>query len=88
MWITNLGAARILLGAGTAEAWVLSAEGREALKQELEQNGMLPADDHCPVAWAVGGKGASEGHSLWGLFRAARRTMWRAPEVHKRTRLS
>ena len=86
-WGAAVAAARILLETGTAEAWVLSAEGRAALKQQLEQSGMSPAEGMCPVAWAAGGKGVGEGHSLWGLFCAAKRTLWLAPEARKRTRL-
>ena len=83
-WGAAVTAARILLVAGTAEAWVGSEEGQEVLRGQLEQNGMSPPADVCPVAWAAGGKGAEEGHSVWGLFSAAKRTLRMAPEKRSR----
>ena len=85
-WGEAVAAARILLGAGAAESWVATVEGQKALRGELEQRGMSPPAEACVVAWAAGGKGADEGHGVWDLFRAAKRTLWMAPDRCKRGR--
>ena len=81
-WKTEA-AARVLLITGGAEAWVHSEEGKEALRRSLEEASLRGCDvrapaEHCPIAWAAGGKGACEGRSLWVLFGAVARTCrWR-----------